>query len=295
MREIQLSAEQMAIYRVAGKSHITYRAMKFTSEQMNERRMWMRRTLQGTMFQNSSNERLDCMRVWRDTVYNALFVEDENGYELFIPNSQISASLASYRRQRARIPKEYDGKFGKDFDWNIYGIDITDQKDKVNRYVMHFTEFSEKGMGLYIHSKEKGSGKTMLACCILNELSKKYVGSVKFVNVVDFLEMTKKGFNYDDPEVEELYICKTLVLDDIGAQMDKKWVDSVLYRLINERYNNHKATIYTSNIDVDKLSMDSRIIDRIESRSFMVDLPEVPVRRMLSEERKEKMLKENAP
>ena len=290
-----MNGEQMAMLRVEGKGNVYYRSKKFNLDEVNERRAWMRRALLGTRFQNSSNDQLDSMRMWQEPVSGGLFVEDGNGYEFFVPESQVSKKIAAFRQERARIPKEYENKSGKDFKWDIYGDDVTEAKNTVGQYVVRYVEFQSKGMGLYIYSTERGSGKTMLSCCILNEISRRYIGSVKFVNVMDFLEMTKKGFNYDDPEIEALYICKTLVMDDIGTQLDKAWVNTVLYRLINDRYNNHRVTIYTSNIEVKDLKMDSRIIDRIDSMSFMVHLPEVPVRRMLSEERKEKMLKENAP
>jgi DNA replication protein DnaC len=157
--------------------------------------------------------------------------------------------------------------------------DLSEDQGKVLQYITRYEEFREKGMGLYIHSGTKGSGKTMLACCVLNEISSRYYGSVKFVNALDFLEMTKKGFNYDNPEVEALYICKTLVIDDIGAQLDKDWINTVFYRLVNDRYNNHKPTIYTSNLSIDQLKMDDRIIDRIDSTSFEIHLPEKSIRR----------------
>lgn len=289
MEDKQSNAEQMAKYRVEGNG-ICYQSMQFSSEEKNERRMWMRRVLQGTGFDNCSNDSLDAMRVWRD-VTSKLFVEDENGYVFLVPSSKISSTASAYRRSRSGIPREYEDKMGKDFDWNIYGENINDAKSTVNQYITRYEEFCDKGMGLYIYSKERGSGKTMLASCILNEISKRYVGSVKFINVLDFIEMTKKGFNYDSPDIEVLYICKMLVIDDIGVQMDKEWINTVFYRLINHRYTNHKATIFTSNVECEKLNMDSRTVDRIQSASFMVDLPEVPVRRMLAEKRKEEMMR----
>ena len=175
----------------------------------------------------------------------------------------------------------------------MYEKDTTDIKNTVNTYISNFEEYSSKGMGLYIYSHERGSGKTRLACSVLNEISKRYAGSIKFVNAIDFLEMTKKGFNYDNPDVESLYVCKTLVIDDIGVQTDREWNNTVFYRLINNRYSDHKATIYTSNAECEKLKMDSRIVDRIESTSFMIHLPDVPIRKILSDKEKEKMLHKN--
>ncbi len=131
----------------------------------------------------------------------------------------------------------------------------------------------------------------MLSCCLLNEIAKRYTGSVKFVNILDFLEMTKKGFDGKDEDVKALYGTGLLVLDDIGVQMSaKEWIDTVLYRLVNERYVNRLPTVYTSNIPIEHLKINDRITDRIECATFFVKLPEEPVRRSIMRQEKQKLL-----
>ena len=103
----------------------------------------------------------------------------------------------------------------------------------------------------------------------MNEIGKRYAVGTKFCNVLDFLDMTKKGYSGDDREVTALFDASLLVLDDIGVQMSKEWVDTVLYRLVNSRYTNRLPTIYTSNIPVEKLKVDDRISDRIESTTYL--------------------------
>lgn len=137
----------------------------------------------------------------------------------------------------------------------------------------------------------------MLSCCLVNEINNRYAGVSKFVNILDFLEMTKKGFNGNDDDIKALYQANLLVLDDIGVQMSKEWIDTVLYRLINERYINRLPTIYTSNVPVDRLKMDDRITDRIESTTYPVSLPEESIRKETRKQDKQKLLDEikNAP
>lgn len=272
-------AELLAAYRVAGKGNINYRTKEMSSEEQNIRRMFLRRALVGTPFSNRDNEYLDGMRVVLDYNIGGMWIEDIDGYLYHTEGKAAQKKEADFRKERSRIPPEYKDLMAKDFKWGIYGVNLNKEQGKVLQYITRYEEFREKGMGLYIHSGTKGSGKTMLACCVLNEISSRYYGSVKFVNALDFLEMTKKGFNYDNPEVEALYICKTLVIDDIGAQLDKDWINTVFYRLVNDRYNNHKPTIYTSNLSIDQLKMDDRIIDRIDSTSFEIHLPEKSIRR----------------
>lgn len=283
-------AELLAAYRVAGKGNINYRTKKMSSQEQNIRRMFLRRALIGTPFSNRDNEYLDGMRVVLDYNIGGMWIEDIDGYLYHTEGKTAQKKEADFRKERSMIPPEYKNLMAKDFKWGIYGVNLNKEQGKVLQYITRYEEFREKGMGLYIHSGTKGSGKTMLACCVLNEISSRYYGSVKFVNALDFLEMTKKGFNYDNPEVEALYICKTLVIDDIGAQLDKDWVNTVFYRLVNDRYTNHKPTIYTSNLSIDQLKMDDRIIDRIDSTSFEIHLPEKSIRREKRQREKDEIM-----
>ena len=105
--------------------------------------------------------------------------------------------------------------------------------------------------------------------------------------------MTKQGYKGDEPEeLKPLYTSSVLVIDDIGVQMNKDWINTVFYRLINVRYTERLVTVYTSNVAIDALKMDDRIIDRIESTTYLVELPEVPVRHMKQEKEKEKIFNE---
>lgn len=286
------NGQDFAFYRVRGKGSIDYMDMDFTPEEILERRSYMRRILRSTPFDNSSNDILDGMRVWMDRISGGYFIEDVNGYVFFLSQRRITEQESEFRRIRAMMPPEYMNLTSKDFDFGKYGIDMSETTRIIQKFIMNYENFQDKNMGLYIYSGTKGSGKTMLACCILNEISKRYIGSVKFINALDFLEMTKKGFNYDKPDVEALYMSKVLVIDDIGVQLEKEWINTVFYRLINSRYQNGKVTIYTSNMPINDLKMDDRIIDRIEATSFEIHLPEVPIRQQMRRAEKEKMMNE---
>lgn len=295
-----MEEKRLAACRVAGMGNIRYMELSMNTEERNIRRAYMRRILKNTVFSNVSNDKMDGMRILKAPSQGGCIVEDENGYEFYIPEVKVSAGEAKFRKARAMMPFEFMDLSGNDFEWNWYGKAGENAKNTVNKYILNYETFKNKGIGLYIYSKAKGSGKTMLSCCILNELAKRYIGSVKFVNTLDFLEMTKKGFNYDNQDVESLYTCSALVLDDIGVQLDKEWTNTVFYRLINDRYNNQKVTIYTSNMAIADLKMDDRIIDRIEVTSLEIHIPEVPVRSKVRSKEKDKILeeirnKENSP
>lgn len=282
--------DKLIKHRVLKPENKACRAIEMTEDEILERRIDMRRILKDTSFNTCTNRELDNMTV--AIVQGGFLVEDVLGREFFYAKSGIAQGDADFRRVRSMMPFEFLNLTGSDFGWDKYQADVTKSKDIVNKYILRFPAFREKGMGLYICSGTKGSGKTMLSCCILNELTKRYVGSVKFVNALDFLEMTKKGYRGEENEVQSLYDAKVLVIDDIGVQMSKEWVETVFYRLINDRYVNRKPTIYTSNIPIDRLKMDERITDRIESTTFIINLPEESIRRKERQQEKAKLFSE---
>lgn len=291
-----LDEKELAKFRLYKEDGINYFAIQMDEEQLHKRRMYMRKALADfPRWENISNEDLNDIRLY--SVGNGHIVEDRNGYEFFLRPANATQEEAAFRRVRAMIPFEFMDLIGKDFCWDKYKTDISEAKDMINKYTVRYPVFRNKGIGLYIYSGTKGSGKTMLACCLINEITKRYPGSVKFVNILDFLEMTKKGFDGKDEDVAAIYRAGLLVLDDIGVQMSKEWIDTVLYRLINERYINRLPTIYTSNVPIERLRIDDRITDRIDSTTLAVKIPEESIRKAVRQQEKKGLLKEieNAP
>nr|DAK90355.1 MAG TPA: Replicative helicase [Caudoviricetes sp.] len=288
--------EELARYRQEKPGCIPYYCKLMTEEELSERRIFLRKVLAPfPKWENLTNEQYEDIRVFY--AGSSLILEDGKGYQILLPASGVSTTETEFRRLRSMMPFEFLDAMAKDFQWSRYQADTTEAKKMVNRYIVHYTQLRDRGMGLYIYSGTKGSGKTMLACCLVNEITKRYSGCVKFVNILDFLEMTKKGFNGDDAEITGIRQAGLLVVDDIGVQMSKEWIDTVLYSLVNDRYVNRLPTIYTSNIPIERLKMDDRITDRIESTTYQVRLPEESIRRAVREQEKQKLLQEieNAP
>lgn len=287
----KLTGEELARYRLRKSGGMEWNSRSMTPEELSERRIYMRKTLvRFPRWENMTNAQYEDIRVYRQG--NHLMLEDANGYEYLLPAAGVTAEESEFRKIRAMMPFEFLDVRAKDFQWSRYQGDVTVAKEMVNRYILHYEKLRNKGMGLYIYSGTKGSGKTMLACCLLNEITKRYKGVVKFVNILDFLEMTKKGFSGDDEDVNNIRHAGLLVVDDIGVQMSKEWIDTVLYSLVNDRYVNRLPTIYTSNIPVNRLKMDDRITDRIESTTYSVQLPEESIRKAMREQQKQKLLQE---
>lgn len=291
-----LEGLELAKFRLHREGCINYRDVRMNDEQLHKRRMYLRKVLAAyPAWENLSNDALNDIRL--ESVGSGYLVEDSKGYEFLLRSNRITPEETDFRRKRAMIPFEFIGLTGKDFIWEKYKMDASDQKNFITSYIMKYPKYRDRGVGLYIFSGTKGSGKTMLACILLNEISKRYTGSVKYVGVLDFLEMTKKGFRNEDEDLNAIREAGLLVLDDIGVQMSREWVETVLYRLIDHRYTQRLPTIYTSNISIDGLKVDDRITDRIDCTTLPVNLPEESIRKYTRQAEKKRLAEEieNAP
>ncbi len=282
----KINVEYLARY-LPASTGIEYHAIAMTPDEIAERRAYIRKMLIGSSFRDKTNDELDRSMYYE--LGSTRIFEDEKGHCYAIRSSVRGADAGEFRKARAMIPFEYKTCKAKDFKWTLYGGGTDQSQDILNKFLIGFERMRENGMGLYIHSKTRGSGKTMLACCLLNELAERHAISVKFINVLDLLDMTKKSYSSELDDLKAIHTANVLVLDDIGVQMNKEWVDTVFYQLINQRYTEHKITIYTSNVAANDLKMDERIKDRIISTSYMIGLPEVAIRQQQAEKRKKEI------
>ena len=222
---------------------------------------------------------------------------DVEGYgrtqEFFYPNNYDFNSIANKRRNRSLMPLEYTYKCANDFDWSLYSEDMTPIKKIVNSFVTQFSKYSKQGRGLYLSSKTKGSGKTMLSCCLANEILKLHDISVKFISALDYIELAKDRNELNKEKIKQICECRLLIIDDIGAEWGGKldWTSTVMSHLIDYRDKQILTTIYTSNYDLHHLPGDDRMVDRIIGHSIPVIMPEDNIRRALAEKHTMNFLK----
>ena len=172
----------------------------------------------------------------------------------------------------------------------------------IKYWLSHVDEVMDAGMGLYLYSHTKGSGKTRMAVSLANELIIEHGKRVLFVTSLDILSEIRAMWNRESREDSEFrsesqimrYLNETeiLVVDDFGTEAHKEWMDDRFYQIINTRYINKLLTIFTSNYSIKELKYDDRIINRINERSYEIHFPEESVRDVLAQVRKDKMRKE---
>ena len=174
------------------------------------------------------------------------------------------AQNGRFRSARSMIPFEHLDKRAKDFEWTLYGDNNPEAENgrkMANAFVLNFQKFRRAGKGLYIHSVTKGTGKTYLSYCLANEVMARYDVNVKFTSVLEYLDLTKKGYSSmaDKEEKDGIAKATVLILDDIGVEVSREWVNTTLYQLIDYRYSNKLITVITSNYPIEQLKADDRI------------------------------------
>lgn len=209
------------------------------------------------------------------------------------PDDEMADGRIERRRTRSLIPPEYVYKVVSDFKWSKYNENTEAQKKIANSFVTCFADYRKEGRGLFISSKTKGSGKTMLACCLANEVMKRYDTSIKFITVPEYIELVTERTEAAKECRKMLKECGVLILDDIGMESEKQdWITNAVFRLVDFRDKNVLPTIYTSNYEMDKLPGDARIVDRIIGHSVPIKMPEFSVRRTQAVEKTGAFLKQ---
>lgn len=118
-----------------------------------------------------------------------------------------------------------------------------------------------------------GCGKTHLAAAIAN-FAVGYGVPTLFLTVPDLLDWLR--FAYDSPDssfeerFNEIRNIRLLVLDDLGTQNATPWAQEKLFQILNHRYINHFATVFTSNQQLDDI--EGRIRSRLSDSDFVINV-----------------------
>lgn len=171
--------------------------------------------------------------------------------------------LERERQRKIRYIESLIGKSGikKRFQQRCFDNFKTDTQERqkafniAKRYADTFGERYEKGEGLYIEGTN-GTGKTHLAAAIALQLIKDGIPVICKTSS-DMLLDIKNSFDSERVnEAQILSIYKTvdlLIIDDLGKEQCSDWTMSTLYSILNDRYEDMKPTIITTNYGTDDL------------------------------------------
>jgi len=179
------------------------------------------------------------------------------------------------------MPQKYRGEFSI----NNYEIPNVDAKKyrELKKFKKDIVKNINKGKGIFIHSNNKGNGKTTWVCILMNNYFKEIALENnlrvrgKFINVPMFFQSLKDDFDRKEKEMDsikrQLKNIDLIIWDDIGAESPNNWVRETLYSYINYRISNDLSQFYTSNLSMEKLkkNLNERIISRIKGQCKLLE------------------------
>lgn len=215
-------------------------------------------------------------------------VTEKDGMLYGAPCKCREVKIMKRRMRFANIPEAFRDMTLKTFRADVYRVPESKAKivtacKMIKAYLDAFDEEQKKGMGLYLYSRARGSGKTRMAASIANDLLENHNTVVKFASSTQILAEIRRTFDHDQEYTESMLLdaltmTDVLVIDDFGTEKVTDWVRDRFYHIINSRYVSRKVTIFTSNESLGTLKYDDRITNRIKERCYQIDFPEESVR-----------------
>lgn len=150
-------------------------------------------------------------------------------------------------RNKANIPKRYGDKTFANFE-TAHDVSQRHAFKIAQKFVKQYP-LSDVGL---LFQGPCGVGKTHLAVAIIHELIRTKNVFGYFCDFRDLIRKIQGSFQPDSTVTENailtpIFHAEVLALDELGAKRTSSWVEETIFYIINQRYNNRKLTIFTSN------------------------------------------------
>ena len=166
--------------------------------------------------------------------------------------------LTARDMSRMLIPDRY-------WDCTLDGIsdevcDTLSPRDVVRRYLSRLDEFMARGIGLLLWGAN-GRGKTGMGV-VLAKWARRHGHKVLFMEAAELKRCVIESVAFDDVETmwERASVVDLLVLDDLGkGAKDRTGFGAwMIDQLIRHRSANKRATVITTNMDLDQLAIEMK-------------------------------------
>jgi DNA replication protein DnaC len=116
-------------------------------------------------------------------------------------------------------------------------------------------KFTVKSPSLVLYSPDKGTGKTHMAACIVNQVLHQYRYPVMFKKARDLMLDIRRTFSdRGDTEadiLDRVLSVNLLVLDDVGVDPPSEWIKSTYWTVFDRRLEWQLPVIVTTNRQIE--------------------------------------------
>ena len=181
-----------------------------------------------------------------DTGWKPVDATEPNGVRRVVRCDCWRENVGREHLSNANIPKRYQHCTLENF--TAYNESLEKAVAEARRLASAFPVVSR---GLFLEG-QPGVGKTHLAVAVLKQVMQSSGARGLYYDTRDLLRVIRSTY---DPSIRttELEILRPvmkadlLVLDDLGAEKTSEWVEETMNLIVNTRYNERRATIFTSN------------------------------------------------
>ena len=203
-------------------------------------------------------------------------LDEETNVARACPCRERRINRSASRRIGTGIPKRYRGvSFERQpvADMDPYVV------QRVRQFVRRIEKNLDEGRGLWFFG-DVGTGKTSLAM-IVSKAALEAGRSVAIYSVPRLLADIKETYEADaDRSYAELFrrLCEVdlLHLDDLGAERPTEWVLEQLYSIVNERWQEQRSIVVTSNL-MDLDAVREQVGARTVSRLLEICDEQIPI------------------
>jgi DNA replication protein DnaC len=149
-------------------------------------------------------------------------------------------------RDAARVPRRYEHCTFETFE--THHPTQGEARNRAQRFVREYP-VGETGL---LFTGPCGTGKTHLVVAILAALVRERGVRCLFYDFQDLLKEIQSSFSpvkqaSEMDILQPVFTAEVLVLDDLGAQKPTAWVRDTVGHIINNRYNDRRTTLFTTN------------------------------------------------
>ena len=147
-------------------------------------------------------------------------------------------------------------------------LDVKKVRAEMGRIKQVCQQYAAKPQGWLVLVGAVGSGKTHLACAIVNAVLAQGKGA-HFNSVAGMLDLLRSTYKIGafDTWFQRLQTVTVLALDDLGAERATDWATEKLFELVDHRYVNRLPLVVTTNLALTDEGIALRLRSRLQEGS----------------------------